>query len=477
LAGISASSIAAFAAQSNPPSNEAMRRHYDAAFRLQSQGRTAEADAEHKLFLAAALERVADARANIGEYGQAAPAYEEAIQLSPRDVALHIEYADAALDAEDPVKAKLLAEEALALLPLAVGTRSDAERRAQAEYVLAGALWNTGDHKRALEQYQAAAALDPTFDHIYAVGSTYLTLADKPAAAKIFARLVAKFGDTASVRMRLGRAYALAADYPEAVREFKTAVAKDDRLPGLHYSLGAATMQEEGEKGYAEAEAEFRKELALQPADTFSYPQLALIALSRHDYKQAEIDLLRADELEPGNPETALKWAQLYTETGKIPDTEAALRRAIAETLNPARNHYEIQKAHYQLGRLLIQDGNLDEGKQEVAISERLLALNRLQDEASLSGKSIVQAPLHRTRLARSTEVEEEKRFEAQIAPAIASSYDNLGVHAAVRDDYASAAACFASAEQWNPALPGIEDKLARAASMASTAWNSSSRE
>jgi len=477
LAGISASSIAAFAAQSNPPSNEAMRRHYDAAFRLQSQGRTAEADAEHKLFLAAALERVADARANIGEYGQAAPAYEEAVQLSPGDIALHLEYAEAALDAEDPAKAKLLAEQALALLPPTASPRSDAESRAHAEYVLGRALWNTGDHKGALERYQAAAALDPSFDHIYAIGATYLTLADKPAAAKVFARMLAKFGDTAAVRMRLGRGYALAADYPEAIQEFKAALAKDDRLPGLHYSLGAATMQAESEKGYAAAEAEFRKELALNPKDTYSYPQLAHIALRRRDYQQAEIDLARADELAPGDPETALKWAQLYTETGRPAETEAALRRAIAETLNPARNHYEIQKAHYQLGRLLIQDGNLDEGKQEVAISEQLLEQNRLQDEASLSGKLVVQAPLRRTHLARPDEIAQEKRFEAQIAPAIASSYDNLGVHAAVRDDYASAAACFASAEQWNPALPGIEDKLARAASMASTAWNSSSRE
>jgi hypothetical protein len=49
-------------------------------------------------------------------------------------------------------------------------------------------------------------------------------------------------------------------------------------------------------------------------------------------------------------------------------------------------------------------------------------------------------------------------------------------VHAAIRDDYA-AAACFARAAQWNPALPGIEDKVVRAASRASAGGNISSRD
>jgi tetratricopeptide (TPR) repeat protein len=477
FAGMFASSFSAFAgppalsdrihaetAQTKPSSNDSMRRHYDAAFRLQSEGRTAEADAEHKLFLAAALNRVADGRANIGEYALAAPVYEQAVQLSPRDFTLHLEYAEAALDAEDPAKAKVLAQEALALLPPTAGLHTEDPKRAHALYILARALWGTGDRRQSIEQYHAAAEMDPGFDNIYALGTTYLSLSNKAEAARIFARLLAKFGDTATVRMQIGRAYALATDYPEAVQEFKKALAKDNRMPGLHYSLGAATMQAEGEKGYAEAEVEFRKELVLQPQDPYSYPQLAHIALARRDYKQAEADLARADELDPGNPDTALKWAQLYTETGRLAEMQAALQKAIAETLNPSRNHYEIERAHYQLGRLMIQSGNIAEGKKEVQISQELLAQSRLQDESSLSGKPVVQAPLQRTHLTRPAEVAEEKRFEAQIAPAIASSYDNLGVHAAISKDFAVAAACFARAAEWNPTLSGIDGKWGRAA-------------
>jgi tetratricopeptide (TPR) repeat protein len=445
--------------QSRPSADEAMHRHYDAAFRLQAAGHVAEADAEHKLFLTEALRHVANSRANIGEYALAVPVYEEAIQFAPKDFTLHLEYAEAALDADDPAKAKLLAQEAMALLPAGADLK-----RAKVMHLHAQALWGTGERKESIEEYKAAAALDPSLENVYAVGTTYLTLGDKVNAARIFAEIVAKFGDTAAVRMRLGRAYAIAADYSEGIQEFKKALAKDSRLPGLHYSIGAATMQESGEARYPEAEAEFRKELAIQPNDPFSYPQLGRIALARHDYKEAESDLVRANELDPGNPDTLLIFAQLYTEMKRLPEAEDVLRKAIAANLDPARHHYAIARAHYQLGRLLVETGDRDEAKKEMKISEDLTALSKLQDESTLSGKPLVQSPLQTTHMPKASEVAEAKRFEVQIGPAIASSYDNLGVHAAIDKNYAVAAAYFGSAAEWNPAIAGIDNNLGQAA-------------
>ncbi len=258
--------VKAETARSKPASDDSIHLHYDAAFRLQSAGRPAEADVEHKLFLAEALRRAANGRANIGEYALAVPIYEEAIQFAPKDFTLHLEYAEAALDADDPAKAKLLAQEALALLPEAAD-----QKRAKTMHVLAQALWGTGDRKQSIDEYKAAAALDPSFSNVYTVGTTYLSLGDKVNATRLFTDILAKFGDTATVRMQLGRAYALATDYPEAIQEFKKALTKDNRMAGLHYSLGAAMMQASGEAAYPEAEAEFRKELAIQPNDPFSY--------------------------------------------------------------------------------------------------------------------------------------------------------------------------------------------------------------
>jgi tetratricopeptide (TPR) repeat protein len=445
--------------QSKSSLDEAMHRHYDTAFRLQAAGHVTEADAEHKLFLAEALRHVANGRANIGEYALSVPIYEQAIQFAPKDFTLHLEYAEAALDADDPAKAKTLAQESLALLPEGAD-----QKRAKTMHVLAQALWGTGDRKQSIDDYKAAAALDPSFTNVYAVGTTALTLGDKVTATRIFTGIVAKFGDTATVHMQLGRAYAIARDYPEAIQEFKKALAKDSRMSGLHYSLGAAMMQSSGEAAYPDAEAEFRKELTLQPDDRLSYPQLGRIALAHHDYKEAESDLIRANELDPGNPDTLRLSAQLYTEMGKIPEAEAAYRNAITATPDPSRHHYEIAAVHYQLGRLLWQSGDRDESKKEMHISEDLTAQSKFQDESTLSGKPNVQSPLQTTHAPKPEEVAEEKRFEGQIGPAIASSYDNLGVHAAIGKSYAVAAAYFGRAAEWNPALTGIDNNWGQAA-------------
>jgi tetratricopeptide (TPR) repeat protein len=445
--------------QSKSSLDESMHRHYDTAFRLQAAGHVAEADAEHKLFLAEALRHVANGRANIGEYALSVPIYEQAIQFAPKEFTLHLEYAEAALDADDPAKAKLLAQEALALLPEAAD-----QKRAKTMHVLAQALWGTGERKQSIDEYKAAAALDPSFTNIYAVGTTELTLGDKVTATRIFTEIVAKFGDTATVRMQLGRAYALASDYPEAIQEFKKALAKDNKMLGLHYSLGAAMMQASGEAAYPEAEAEFRKELAIQPNDHLTYPQLGRITLARHDYKEAESDLIRANELDPGNPDTFRLSAQLYTEIGETAEAEAALRNAIAATPDPSRHHYETAAVHYQLGRLLWQSGDRDEAKKEMHISEDLTAQSRLQDESTLTGKPNVQSPLETTHAPKPEEVAEEKQFENQIGPAIASSYDNLGVHAAIGKRYAIAAAYFGRAAEWNPALTAIDNNWGQAA-------------
>jgi hypothetical protein len=65
-----------------------MHQHYDAAYRFQSSGDLARANAEHTRFLVAALEHIANFNANTGDYAHAAPLYDEALAPSPADFAL-----------------------------------------------------------------------------------------------------------------------------------------------------------------------------------------------------------------------------------------------------------------------------------------------------------------------------------------------------------------------------------------------------
>jgi tetratricopeptide (TPR) repeat protein len=356
-------------APSTHSSELSMRQHYNAAYRFQSAGDLSQAGLQYELFLADALHEVGNGRANIREYARALPLYEEALEVAPADFALNLDYAAAALEADDPSKAKVLLERSLNLY----AKSAKGFEVASAHLILGRALQKTNGYSEAVEQFKQAVALDPSFVNLYALGAGYLTLPDKEDAAKTFAEIVNRFGDTAAMRMNLGRAYGELGYPDEAIQEFKKAIAKDDKLPGAHYSLGASYINKSEEAGFALAEPEFRKEVALQTNDPLSYSQLGRIALSQHKLQEAEMDLELATALNPRNPDNFFLLGQVYTEMHKPLDAEKALRKAIAETPDPSRNHYDIQHAHYRLGRLLVESGQTEEGKKELQVAQELL--------------------------------------------------------------------------------------------------------
>jgi tetratricopeptide (TPR) repeat protein len=446
--------------QSTPSSELSMRQHYDAAYRFQSSGDLAQARLEYERFLADALHQLGNGRANIREYARALPLYEEALELAPANFTLHLDYAAAALEADDPSKAKLLLEQALNLYAKSA-KGSDV---ASAHLILGRALQKTNGYSEAVEQYKEAVSIDPNFVNMYALGAGYLTLPDKESTARTFAEILSRFGDTAAMRMDLGRAYGELGYPDEAIQEFKEAIAKNDKLPGAHYSLGASYINKSQEAGFPLAEPEFRKELAIQPNDPLSYTQLGRIAVSRHKLQDAEMDLQLATTLNPQNPDNFFLLGQVYTEMHRPLEAEETLRKAIAETPDPSRNHYDIQHAHYRLGRLLVESGQIEEGKKELETAQELLLRSRLEDESKIAGKPVIEAALSTTPAAKPREVMAEKAFEKQIGALMAGCYNNLGGIAAIDRDYARAADNFGRASYWSPSLKGVDGNWGRTA-------------
>ena len=76
--------------------------------------------------------------------------------------------------------------------------------------------------------------------------------------------------------------------------------------------------------------------------------------------------------------------AELYTDTGRDPDAEPVLRRAIELVGSNSSVNYEIVRAHYMLGRVLQREGRTEEAARELALSEEL----RLKFRAASGGAS-----------------------------------------------------------------------------------------
>ena len=446
-----------------PAHDPGLQQIYDSAQHAQSAGDMARAAQDYQSFLAGALRHLADGYARAGDYPAAAKLFEEALAVVPEDGAadLRLAYAQAALLARDMPTAKSQAQ-----VVVAVDSKSSTAR-----LILGEALLQTDENEQARKQLEAAVALDPNYKNGLALATAYLALSDTKNASKLFNEMSAGFGNTAAIHLDFGRAYAEAGNPDLAIVEFKKAVALNPRLPEAHYCLGASFLLSQGQAGFPEAIKEFHRELELNPNDYFSLAQLGYIAFTERQFDEAEQNLKRAASLDPRNPDNPLLLGQIYIQLNRPEDAEQALRKAIALTTDLSRNHYQVQRAHYLLGRLLVQTGHLDEAKQEMQISAKLLKMNTLRDQARMTGAPMGTAasiaPFQRLPDSGPMDVKARQEldgFAKRAAPAIADSYNNLGAMAAGASEFATATGYFANAGKWNPSLEGLDYNWGRAA-------------
>jgi tetratricopeptide (TPR) repeat protein len=458
--------LAAFA-QSNRElaAPKSLLEHYELAQDAQTAANLQRANFEYELFLADALHRLATGRANAKDFAPAFAWFEEALRLAPHDATLCLDYAGAALASGDVPKAKQLAHLAVDAAP----------RDAKAHFLLGQILLRLKENQDAKTQLEAAVALDPTFENGYTLATADLALNDNQGAGKIFREMLTGLGDTAAIRLQIGRAYALSGLPDKAIPQFEKALAKDNHLRGAHYSLGAAYMQSAGEASYPAAALEFHRELRINPDDFLSHLELGYIALNQNDLAEAETQLTRAVALNPANPNSYLYLGQLCSEMERWTEADAALRKAILLTTDDSDNHYQIQSAHYLLGRILLQSGREEEAKNEMQIAQRFERLRSLENQ----GK-----PVDRSTMTMSADPETNREaarrqspnksdpqalqavlsVEKEMAPVIADSYNNMGAIAAENADYPSALKWFEKASVWNPALEGLDFNWGKAA-------------
>jgi tetratricopeptide (TPR) repeat protein len=458
----SAPATRAQAGNDPPGAPNSLQQHYDAAQNFLGAGNLAQAALQYKMFLAEALHELAHGHASARDFQSAGPLFDEALRLTPSDFDIRLDYAEASFLGKDYAKAKSLSQEVL---------QADSGN-AKAHLILGRALIRLDENQSAREQFEAAVAIEPNFENGYALATAHLALKDVEGAAQIFAEMLAGFGDTAQIHMAFGRAYADTSFPDQAIEEFKLAIAKDDKLPAAHYSLGAAYLQSMGEIDDSLAAPEFRKELELSPNDFLSHFELGSIALTERRLPEAESELTQAEKLNPQSPDPPLALGEVYRQLDRPADTETELRKSIALTTDVSRNHYQIQRAYYMLGRLLLTTGRQEDGKKAMETASKFLEVSSRENQGKSSGTPSNAPNPTLTPLVNPEQPENPDRemlgqlsaFKERMAPAIADSYDNLGAIEAGGNDFASALHDFASASQWNPSLEGLDYNWGRAA-------------
>ena len=455
-----------------------LRQQMNAAHHAEQSGNPDEAALHYRAFLLQALEELALDHAQLGDYARTSAYFDEALQLTPDSWSLHREYALAALQANDLPRAETMARFLLAHPP------QQNNEVARAHQLLGRILLRISRYQEAKSEMEASISLDSSFENQYGLAVVCLDMDDEGCAVRIFDEMLRTLGDTPALHMQLGRAYGNSDFAPRAVAEFRKAIAEAPRLPGAHYSLAAALLSAGSDESTTrEAEKELKQELAISPHDFLTWAALGKLAADGHRTAEAESNLKQAIALNPQNPDAWLYLGQLYFDNNRPAEAENALRMAIQHTTDLARNRYQIQKAHFLLGRILMQQHHEEQAHAEMQIAHTLANKTLSKDKNQLAGMltgglgqsgptaSGVETPGNAAALpgiADAKAVSQQEEFEKHLIPAIADSYNNLGVIAAGKNDYENAYLNFAHASAWNPQQEGLDYNLGRAAFMAS---------
>lgn len=442
----------------NPPQDTTLGQRYEAAQALVRAGKLAEAETELKAILAAQYRRLMKTYGALSKREQGLEAGEAAANYQSTDSDLLIELAIAYVEAAQFNKA---------LDPLLKATQLQ-PNNADVHRTLGKTYFALGDYEKSASALEVAVKLSPKdFNTSFTLAITYLQQRQFTAARRVFDSMIAEFGEHPQIHIAIGRAFREAGRLPEAIEEFKRAIALNSQFPGAHYNLGLAYLWNEGGSAVANAEDEFKIELAANPNDYFSNYFLGITCIFQRKWEPAIEFLKTASRIQPNNPDPYFQLGQAYQELKKHDQAIDVLRKAIELNPNLPHNKFQVTTAHYRLAQSLLQTGQTEAGRKELQVASELKArafeiTQSLSSKQSTMGASRVpdeNATVTQASLDQKTRSELEAN-EAQLTKIISALHNSLGLVQAGRQNLTGAAVEFRLAKKWNPQQAGLDYNL-----------------
>ena len=362
--------------------------------------------------------------------------------------------------------------------------------------VRGSALRSSGDDRGAAEALTKSLTIKPDVNVAYALASCFLALHEKQKAQRIFDQIIAASGNAAIQHVAAGDAYREARYLTEAVEEFKKAIAIDPRVGHAEFFLGYTYLQMHEWGPNSQSFEHLRAAVRLAPRDYLSNFYLGAIeSTDGSDLASSNRHLHVAAETDPRSPEVWLYLGLNAVREKNIADAKTFLRKAIDLTgADEARNNYQIRRVYAVLGRILIAEGNREEGDallakyrqsedRVISNSASVIANAAANADAHSSSGSASGAPvsfpgmsvptlpaasttaLQAAAAPQTTEVSRQiTATQHQLEVLLASSFNDLGTAEARRGRYADALVHFQEAEHWGTPSPALLHNIGAAA-------------
>ena len=238
----------------------------------------------------------------------------------------------------------------------------------------------------AAEEYQRAAHMDPTEEHLFDWGNNLLQLRAFEEATQVFTAAIARHPQSARLHVGLGIAQYSRGQHEDAVRSFCQAadLAPSDPRPyqflGEMYGVAPSLGGEITDRLARFARAHPRNALA-----QFHYAMSLWKAqpAAPADLRQVEALLRRAVALDR-------RLAKGFLELGILLSDQQRFREAIQELQSATRLEPDLAQAHYRLSQAYQRTGQKALAAKELEIFERLSARTSRNNYSSLSNPSVI---------------------------------------------------------------------------------------
>lgn len=385
--------------------------------------------------------------------------YRQSLDLVP-STTRRLEFASALLRAGDAAAALTETDAIVATDPT----------NAVAWIIRGSALKDLNRERDAIAAFSRALELRPDPSVAFKLGSTYLAIHDKHNADALFARLLSASGNNAVWYIAVGDAYRDAGFTEDAIANFEKGLKLDPRALHGEFFLGLTYLQMHQWGPSSESFRHLRNAVEQSPHEYISNFYLgALESTDGSDLPSSDRHLHAAAEADPSQPEVWLYLGINANRERRTAEAKTYLQKAIDLTgSDESRNNYQVRRAYFSLGRILIAEGKRSEG-------EALMARYKTAEQAAVaeSGQSIAQSgtmaaeenPL-RTLVASTgpraeipsdhPSAEQTKNREIQSAVEdklrglLANSWNDLGTAKAREHDYPAALQAFQESRRWD---------------------------
>ncbi len=358
-------SVSATLAQSpkpQPTATQELESRLQTASGAQQAGDPEAIAAANNRVISLGLKEMGDLRNVVGAYPAAIELYKRSLELEPTDetrYSLALAYFRASRPDEGLKESDILLK---------------VDPKNAIYWNLQGKLWILKkDYRQAVDSLSKSLNLQPDMEVAYSMATALLQLHEKEKAAAIFSQMEDSSANKAAVHVMAGRAYERTGSPDEAEAEYKKAIALNAKESRGHYYLGLFYLTKNGWEATPQSREEFLAEVQQNPTDFFGNYFMGYITSNEKNYAESDRYLKVAAAARPDWPEPDLYMGLNAYGRGDNVTAEQFLRKAIELTgKEEGRNNYQIRRGYFTLGRILITKGDKAEGTKYVERSKEI---------------------------------------------------------------------------------------------------------